>query len=217
MKGKAKALNFTHQQVLDALNYNPSTGVFVWKISPAKNVKIGDVAGGDGKGNGYRYVRLYGEDVTAARLAVFYITGEWARGRIRFKNGNIADCRFENLIISRTIEGNFDHKRRQDRIYYHKAYRREGANSIRDRFLLKKFGISLEQYNQMHSEQNGVCKICKQPETHKRNGVLKALAVDHCHKTGKVRGLLCCDCNTGIGKLKDSIDVLLSAVQYLKN
>ena len=47
MKGKAKVPNLTHDQVRDALDYNPATGVFVWKISPAKNLKAGTVAGGD--------------------------------------------------------------------------------------------------------------------------------------------------------------------------
>ncbi|KPK13993.1 MAG: hypothetical protein AMJ56_00350 [Anaerolineae bacterium SG8_19] len=68
----------------------------------------------------------------------------------------------------------------------------------------------------MLKAQNGVCAICNQPETHMRNGKLKALAVDHDHKSGAIRGLLCSDCNTGIGKLKDDHKVLQSAIQYLE-
>ena len=48
MKGKTKVPSLTHDQVRDALDYNPATGVFVWKISPAKNVKPGFVAGSSG-------------------------------------------------------------------------------------------------------------------------------------------------------------------------
>lgn len=75
-----------------------------------------------------------------------------------------------------------------------------------------KFGITLNDYNVMFKKQKGVCAICKQPETVKNY----FLAVDHCHKTGKVRGLLCLRCNRGIGLLKDDYEILKSATKYLK-
>lgn len=79
------------------------------------------------------------------------------------------------------------------------------------------FGISLIEYNRMLAEQNYVCKICGSPETAKSNvGGIKSLAVDHCHTTGKIRGLLCQDCNVGIGKLKDNPILLQKAIDYLK-
>lgn len=74
------------------------------------------------------------------------------------------------------------------------------------------FNISIEEYNQMITKQNGVCKLCKLPCPTGRN-----LAVDHCHKTGKVRGLLCVNCNKGIGLLKDDPYLLRSAASYLEN
>ena len=215
MKGKARIPNLTHEQVREALDYNPATGVFVWKISPAKNVKAGTAAGGDSKGNGYRYVRLYGEEITASRLAFFYMTGEWPVRRVRHINGDIGDCRFENLTLFNGIGGEYDYKTQEGRNAYLRAYRRASPILEKGRNLRAKFDMSVEEYDRMLAAQNGVCAICKQPETHLRNGKLKALAVDHDHKTGKIRGLLCSDCNTGIGKLKDSIDVLTSAVQYL--
>jgi hypothetical protein len=61
-------------------------------------------------------------------------------------------------------------------------------------------------------EQGGVCAICTQPETSKR---YKTLAVDHCHTSGRIRGLLCSSCNRGIGLLKDDTDVLQAAIKYL--
>ena len=215
MKGKAKTPNLTHEQVREALDYNPATGVFVWKISPAKNVKIGAVAGGNNKANGYRYIRLYGEEVTAARLALFYMTGKWPEGRVQSKNGDVDDCSFDNLTVAQRLEGDFDYRTQSGRIRYYREYRRKSPERERQTHLRVKFDLSLDDYDLMLAAQNGVCAICKQPETHLRNGKLKALAVDHDHKTGKIRGLLCSDCNTGIGKLKDSIDVLTSAVQYL--
>ena len=67
----------------------------------------------------------------------------------------------------------------------------------------------------MFHAQNGVCAICSQPETATRHGRIKALAVDHDHINGNVRGLLCADCNTGIGKLKENRDIMVSAIRYL--
>lgn len=75
------------------------------------------------------------------------------------------------------------------------------------------FGITLEQYNEMLKNQRGLCAIC---EVHYSN-FKRALAVDHCHHTGKIRGPLCASCNSGLGKLQDSVDYLESAIRYLSN
>lgn len=216
MKGKTKIPPLTHQQVLDALEYNPATGVFRWKINPAKNIKAGAIAGGSSKGNDYRYIRLNNSEVTECRLAWFYMTGEWPIGRVKYKNGDKNDCRFENLTTFRKIAGEWDHNTSDGRNSYLKEYRRSDPVLERERWLRGKFNMSLDEYNNMLEAQGGVCAICKHPETHKRNGKLKAMAVDHSHKTGAIRGLLCCDCNTGIGKLKDSVNVLSNAIDYLR-
>lgn len=76
------------------------------------------------------------------------------------------------------------------------------------------FGISKEDYETMLLNQNGVCAICNEPELSKR---FKFLAVDHCHKTGKIRGLLCSKCNQGLGYFNDNVSNLQSAITYLKN
>lgn len=92
---------------------------------------------------------------------------------------------------------------------YHKAHYK---TRIRDRILQRKFGITLAQYNEMLEKQGGKCKICKaDPKT-----LSKDLAVDHCHNTGKIRGLLCIACNTALGKLKDSPELLRVAISYLE-
>jgi hypothetical protein len=84
--------------------------------------------------------------------------------------------------------------------------------------LRKNFGLSLEEYASMEASQNSCCAICKRPETyiHKATNEVARLAVDHCHKTGKVRALLCKSCNNGLGLFKDDADVLASAIAYLK-
>ncbi len=75
------------------------------------------------------------------------------------------------------------------------------------------YGLTLEQYNEMLTSQNGVCKICAGPD----NGPWGTLAVDHCHITGKVRGLLCAKCNKGLGQFKDDTELLDKAKSYLLN
>lgn len=89
---------------------------------------------------------------------------------------------------------------------------------------LKKFGLTPESYAAMLEAQGGVCKICKRPETHEYQGVVVQMCVDHDHSCcpgkwtcGKcVRGLLCHDCNAGLGYFEDSIQAMLTAVEYLE-
>ncbi len=87
---------------------------------------------------------------------------------------------------------------------------------VRDNKLRTKFGITLEQYNELSNRQSNVCAVCFKPEVVKRKDKLKTLAVDHCHETGKIRGLLCSKCNMAIGLVKDNVDTLLKMVDYLK-
>lgn len=82
--------------------------------------------------------------------------------------------------------------------------------------LTKSFDLSLEQYQEQWRKQNGVCAICKQPESHVRLGKLTMLRVDHSHVTGKNRALLCNSCNAGLGYFLDSPELLTTAAKYLK-
>lgn len=89
-------------------------------------------------------------------------------------------------------------------------------NTMRNSRYKRIFGITLEDYNLMLENQNYVCSICKCPETSKhKNGKIKELAVDHCHSTGQIRGLLCDRCNHLLGLAKDSKILLTSAIKYL--
>lgn len=83
---------------------------------------------------------------------------------------------------------------------------------IKNKSLIAKFGISLDQYESMLLSQGSKCAICLTPQ----NDLSLMLCVDHDHSTGKIRGLLCHKCNTGIGLLGDSIDNLSNACIYLK-
>lgn len=215
MKGKARIPNFSHRRAKEALDYDPASGKFKWKIRPAYNVQPGAIAGGNTKGGGYAYIRLDGEEVTTARLAIFYMTGEWPERRVRFVNGDKSDCRYKNLTLYKGVAGEFDYKTREGRQAYQNAYRKLVPHLEKARALRDSFGLSLKQYQEMHDRQNGKCAICDQPETQSRGGKVKALAVDHCHTTGRIRGLLCCDCNQGIGKLKDDLIIIRRAADYL--
>lgn len=77
---------------------------------------------------------------------------------------------------------------------------------------LKKYNITQNDYNTMLEQQNFCCQICK-----KKNTEFKfKLAVDHCHTTNKIRGLLCSSCNTALGSFKDNIEILSEAIKYLE-
>ncbi|AQX82044.1 hypothetical protein BWO91_06290 [Plantibacter flavus] len=71
--------------------------------------------------------------------------------------------------------------------------------------------MTAEQYRAMHADQQGACAICRKTEA--QNG--KALAVDHDHETGRVRGLLCDQCNIALGRFQDSPENLRRALDYL--
>lgn len=74
------------------------------------------------------------------------------------------------------------------------------------------YGITLDHFNKMCLEQGDTCAICKKDNSQ----FTKTLFVDHCHKTGKIRGLLCKKCNSGLGFLGETVEDLERAIEYLK-
>jgi hypothetical protein len=97
--------------------------------------------------------------------------------------------------------------------------RQKNPRVYRNKQLLWTFGITLEQYEQMEANQNGLCAICRKPETeiHPNSKKLRNFAVDHDHDTGHIRGLLCNSCNRALGLFNDNPDILRSAITYLEN
>ena len=97
----------------------------------------------------------------------------------------------------------------------HHAHRVKQEPDYNDRKVaesrLRNYDITPEQFEELNTYQKGVCWICKHVPSSKK------LHVDHDHRTGKVRGLLCYRCNVGLGFFKDDIDRLEDAVQYLLN
>jgi NAD(P)H-flavin reductase len=98
------------------------------------------------------------------------------------------------------------------------AWRIKHPHYERDRKWNERYGITPERYDEMVRSQNNQCAICGNVETakHNRSNKIQKLAVDHCHSTGKVRGLLCQDCNRGLGKFHDDVVRLESAIIYLR-
>lgn len=84
--------------------------------------------------------------------------------------------------------------------------------------LQKNYGLRLEDFNTMLVNQSALCAICKQPETqvHPKSGLPYSLSVDHCHKTGKIRALLCNNCNRVLGAVDDDYTLLEKMIVYIK-
>lgn len=85
-------------------------------------------------------------------------------------------------------------------------------------YLRYKFKLTIDEYEQMQLAQNNLCAICYQNETNvdKRWNKLRDLAVDHCHRTGTIRALLCTKCNILLGTVNDNVSILENAIKYLQ-
>ena len=106
----------------------------------------------------------------------------------------------------RWVEDNPDRKRD-----YNRAYAEAGKKGPSDRksHLKRKFGITLEDYDRMLADQGGGCAICGDPPG------ATALHVDHCHESGRVRGLRCFRCNSALGNLREDARILAAALAYV--
>jgi hypothetical protein len=98
------------------------------------------------------------------------------------------------------------------------AYAKANPDRRLNAHLIRSYGISLDQFREMELAQDGRCAICREPETHRHrtSGEVLRLSVDHCHVTGKVRGLLCRKCNHTLGLWNDDPDRFESAAAYLR-
>jgi hypothetical protein len=97
------------------------------------------------------------------------------------------------------------------RAEWYQGNKEKHCMTTRNSRLKKNFGLTIDQYEEMLLSQGGVCKICHRPDPYG-----KRLAVDHCHKTGKNRGLLCIVCNQVLGKFEDDQKRFMAAAKYLE-
>jgi hypothetical protein len=85
----------------------------------------------------------------------------------------------------------------------------------KNRELLRRFGVLRSEYDAILSSQGGRCAICRVASPATTDSRRRMFCVDHCHATGKVRGLLCINCNRGLGLLGDDVEAIRRALAYL--
>lgn len=107
-------------------------------------------------------------------------------------------------------DANREQYRARSRDWYHSNKDRASAKGRKAK--LARYGLTEEAYQAMLEQQDQSCAICREP-----NNLDRRMYVDHCHATGKVRGLLCQKCNAAIGMLKDSPTLLQRAMDYLRS
>lgn len=166
--------------------------------------------------------------INARKLVVFLVNGRWPENReVRWQGVDYSDLRWEcftfftdgiNKICADCggvlPTGEFHtNNRNKSKLHSYckpcaKKRHRNYWPSYRDTAVERKFGMEDGEYQRRLDEQGGVCAICRFPCT-------RELAVDHCHKTGVVRGLLCSGCNTALGRFHDDPRMLLRAAKYL--
>lgn len=112
----------------------------------------------------------------------------------------------------KTKNGGRDHRCKDCR----KLERNNHNIKFRNSNLKFRYNITLDDYNILFKKQKGLCKICRKSESLKYKNNITNLSVDHCHKTGKVRGLLCRKCNKAIGLFKENISYLQRVIKYLE-
>jgi hypothetical protein len=212
-----KTIDLSYEEVNEKLNYDPVAGVFKWKIDAAKNVKAGSIAGTfkgvrlnrkTGEYTRYMYLRIKDYEIPAARVAWLLTHKEWPVSNVLFSDNDPSNLKIDNIRLGRFISERLNNGGKKKHKMTPEAQRHYG--------LKRYYGIDLAKYQEMLLAQNGVCAICSKPETSVVNGKIKPLAVDHCHNSEKIRGLLCARCNQAIGLLNENPAILSSAIEYLR-
>lgn len=206
--------DLSYERLRELLEYNPEEGTFTWLSHRRCRHLIGKKIRGC-KSSSTLGLTLILEQVrySAARIAWLYMTGAWPERRLFFADGNPQNVKFENLSLAK--EGRHDRSREGKRAS-NREYRNSRPIAVSNAYLKYRFGITLGEYRNMIVNQKGVCAICEEPETTIFRGQIRQLAVDHDHGNGKIRGLLCFRCNTGLGSFQDQSNRLERAAEYLR-
>jgi hypothetical protein len=116
---------------------------------------------------------------------------------------------FDRFSPDKTNPQGYTSQCKKCRAEKNRQHYKDNKEYYRNKRYLYDFGITAQEVDKMKEDRNHLCDICKNTHT--------KLVVDHCHDTGKIRGILCDDCNVGIGRLKDDADLVMSAYVYLTN
>lgn len=211
-----KEMPLTFEQVDEMIAYDPETGSFTWKKAPNRYTKAGAEAGTfkgvrttKGVQIRYKYIHVLYHQTPAARVAWLLTHKVWPEGNLQFIDDDPSNLRISNLKKA-------DHAAIKGVKEGRRTYKMT-SEAMRSYGLKHHYGISREIYNLMLAAQNGVCAVCKQPETGKSSwGGIRELSVDHNHETNDIRGLLCTQCNYMIGHCRESEEILLAGVEYLR-
>lgn len=131
------------------------------------------------------------------------------REKIRAYHKKYNELNKEKIRMYRVA--NRESARQKDNEHYQRTKERH-----REVWASKKYGISVEGYRNLVQRHEGKCGLCGEPEISKdKQGNVKRLAVDHRHKDGKVRGLLCQRCNQAIGLLREDLSLIKKVIKYL--
>lgn len=212
-----KLEELSYNEVFEAIAYDPDEGTFSWKIDVSKKIKKGSAAGSvkntrhrtTKQPKAYLYIRYKDQEMVASRVAWLLHNGEWPTRSVMFADGDTKNLKISNLRLSKFTTSVIKTDGR--------VSRKMSKDTVRHYSLKRYYGMSLAEYAERFRVQDGKCAICKLPEMNKdRHGNVRVLAVDHCHKTGSVRELLCYSCNSMLGQARDNIDILLSGAEYLR-
>ena len=127
----------------------------------------------------------------------------------RSRGGARADCISCCLLRNK----NYYIKNKKELALKNKTYTLENKEKIKSAKMRRKFGIAIEEKILLFAKQGNKCAICGCTE----NNVGRDWDIDHCHKTGKIRGILCSNCNRGLGLFQDNLENLRQACKYLEN
>lgn len=208
-----KVVDLTKEEVARYFSYDPLAGSLIRLERSGQRGRVGEDATSirrarDGRGQDipYRWVWLHGVIIPAARVAWLLTYGEWPSTRVLYKSGDTLDIRIENLKLGEYRA-----------VKVGKQYRRTREDG-RSYNLKNVYGMTMGEHEHMLASQGDVCKLCGQHEIRKhKDGAAVALHVDHDHKTGKVRGLLCHKCNIGLGSFNDDPALLRKGAEYLES
>lgn len=154
-------------------------------------------------------------------LTDFNVSQKDRTGRQSWCRACMKEHQTKNIVSIREGNRKWRANNRDKTRAHSRDWARKNPLAMTAKSLRQEYGITVEQYAEMFEAQGGRCKICDtailSQLMNTRGTPRRTVAhVDHCHETGRVRGLLCFNCNIGLGKFQDDAQVLLKAMQYLQ-